>query len=295
MTRQSLSCPGLSTALQDFCSDHHLPTDYLTMVKRWLAPIAETFAAQQKRQQTPLVVGICGAQGTGKSTLAELFKLLLTQRHRLDVAIISLDDYYLTHSVRQSLAAELHPLFATRGVPGTHDVSLGIEQLEALKSGQVPINVPMFNKATDDRDGARLVNTRPDIILFEGWCVGAGPYSENLDSPLNTLESVEDPDGLWRRAFVERLNTDYQQWFNLIDKLVFLKAPSFEAIVRWRAQQEQQLNASNLLPDRRMDLDKLRRFIAHYERLTIHLLTSIPSLANWVVALNEEHEVVDVR
>jgi pantothenate kinase-related protein Tda10 len=83
-----------------------------------LAPLVAAAAAHAR----PLVVGLTGPQGSGKSTLAARLPDLLAAAG-LNAGVLALDDLYLTKAERQRLAADVHPLFATRGVPGTHDVA----------------------------------------------------------------------------------------------------------------------------------------------------------------------------
>lgn len=245
----------------------------------------------------PFVAGICGAQGSGKSWLvAGLAERLRAEELR--VCVISLDDLYLTRAQRAELARTVHPLFAVRGVPGTHDVALGIELIEALgKQGEVAI--PAFDKAQDDRVAPAewpRTATPVDIILFEGWCVGAIPQPEGaLAVPVNGLEASEDPDGSWRAAVNAALGGPYRDLFARLDTLILLKAPSFDVVARWRGEQEATLRAELTNACRStaglMDAPAIHRFISHYERLTRHILEEMPNRADLVIELDESREV----
>ena len=112
----------MSDWLEPFLARERLPADYAEVVKGVGEPLAEDIASHVPAGG--LVVGICGAQGSGKSTLTAVLRKLLEMRG-LRVASLSLDDLYLTRGERRELAARIHPLLATRGVPGTHDVELG--------------------------------------------------------------------------------------------------------------------------------------------------------------------------
>ena len=183
----------------------------------------------QKQVDTTLVVGISGAQGTGKSTLARQLKALL--RDKYSVAIFSLDDLYLNQDKREDLASSIHPLFATRGVPMTHNVNLGIQTLEKLKGGRGEVLLPRFDKQTDNPKSQILwerCETPVDIVLFEGWCLSFTPQSDDaLMKPINKLEADEDKQGIWRKQVNDALAGKYQQLFQMIDKTIYLKAPSF--------------------------------------------------------------------
>jgi D-glycerate 3-kinase len=250
------------------------------------------------------VIGICGAQGSGKSTLSNLLRGVLAEQHGLRTAILSLDDLYLTRSERQQLARHVHPLLATRGVPGTHDVVLGaqlLRKLRALCSGE-SLRLPYFVKAADERAAPEdwpVVEGPIDVILFEGWCVGVPPQTaDELPAPVNELEANEDADGRWRRWVNERLIFDYPAMFALIDELIFLQVPDWDSVFRWRQQQEADNAAaarSGADANRLMDAAALRRFLQHYERLTRHALRVMPARADVLVALGANHGIVEIR
>lgn len=228
------------------------------------------------------VVGLCGAQGSGKSTLAAAVARAACRRG-ITAAVISIDDIYLTLAERQALAREVHPLLRTRGVPGTHDVGLGLSVFEALDRGEAA-SLPRFDKALDDRLPKVLWDRAPagcELLLFEGWCVGARPQVEEaLAGPVNELEATEDPHGTWRRYANQALAGPYQRLFERIDALVLLAAPGFAVVLDWRREQEAALGGSA------MDEAALARFVAHYERLTRHILAEMPERADLVVHLD---------
>ena len=257
--------------------------------------------AEQKQADSTLVVGINGAQGSGKSTLTQAMRDELSARHGLRVAALSLDDLYFTRAAREQLAKDVHPLLVTRGVPGTHDVALGLQVLEglkALKPGS-SLALPRFIKAADERapDTAwPRIEGAVDVILFEGWCVGTPAQAEaELRRPINALEAQEDANGVWRRYANAQLAGEYARLFGLIDRLVFLKTPDFDSIFRWRLRQEA-ANAQQAGADAScvMGPDALRRFIQHYERLTRHALRVLPERADVVLELGQEHEIRNI-
>lgn len=263
------------------------------------APLAEALSDVIRRRaaaRSPLVVGLCGAQGSGKSTVAGAIAARLS-RDGLSVATLSLDDLYLARAERQALARRVHPLLATRGPPGTHDAALGLEVLRALRRGE-SLDLPAFDKAADDRrprtDWARFEGPA-EVVLFEGWCVGARPEPEAaLAAPVNGLERQEDPDGVWR-GFVNRALAAYQALFAELDLLILLKAPSFGVVAAWRGQQEAELRASGAEGAGLMDAATLGRFIQHYERLTRWMLREMPGRADVVVELGRRRELREIR
>jgi D-glycerate 3-kinase len=244
-----------------------------------------------------LTVGLCGAQGSGKSTLTPVLKRLLEERG-LMVAMLSLDDFYLPLSAREALARIVHPLLKTRGVPGTHDVDLALQVIAGLRR-EGTVSLPAFDKACDDRRPPSewpRARAPVDVILFEGWCVGALPQpQECLSLALNSLEREEDTNGIWRRHVNHMLAEAYQSLFRDIGFLILLAAPSFDVVYQWRLEQENELrcrvaeeggDASRLMSD-----VELERFICHYERLTRHILAEMPARADIVVSLDAQRRM----
>jgi D-glycerate 3-kinase len=275
-----------------FLASHGLPPSARTAVEQIHTPLADWIASQHAGLGRGLLVGLCGAQGSGKSTAALVIRHLLETKG-LRVATLSLDDLYLTRAERLALAQRVHPLLATRGPPGTHDIALGQAVITALgQPGDTAI--PSFDKAADDRRprAAWPVFEGPaDIILFEGWCVGAIPEpAEALDEAVNALERNEDPDRIWRR-YVNDALAAYQPLFARLDRLILLKAPYFPVVERWRGEQEAKARAARVGP-RVMTPVEVARFIQHYERLTRAILAEMPARADALVELGEERELV---
>ncbi len=270
-----------------------LPATYAEMVPEYVAPLAERIQALRRYLNRPVVVGVNGAQGSGKSTLAMFLAGWLEREQGLSSAILSLDDLYLDKRGREHLAEQHHPLLRTRGVPGTHDVVLGIKILDALteKGPSHVVKLPVFDKATDDllnQSEWRSVDESVDVVLFEGWCVAAQPQSDELlDGPVNSLEAKEDPDGVWRTFVNEKLSSDYAELFKWIDALIMLRIPSFDNVLAWRELQERKQRA-----DSGMNPDDLRHFIMHFERLTRDMLEYMPDYANTVIDIDDTHNMV---
>ena len=259
------------------------------------AAIRRALAARSRR---PLVVGLCGAQGSGKSTLAAALHARF-ERDAIASAVLSLDDLYLTRAERSDLAARVHPLLRTRGVPGTHDVALGLEVVDALERGEAAA-LPRFDKAHDDRLPRSAWGWAPAgtaVLILEGWCVGARPQPEaDLAQPVNNLEREEDPDGTWRRFANAALAGDYQRLFARIDLLVLLAAPGFETVLEWRSEQERD-SRQRAGPDAPglMSAAELARFVQHYERLTRHILVEMPARADLTIELRQDRSMRRIR
>jgi len=251
--------------------------------------------AMPGHRRGPLIVGVCGSQGSGKSTVCKTLADRFTDIG-LKVANLSLDDLYLPLAARVKLGEQVHPLLRTRGVPGTHDTKLGIHTLHDLAHAK-EVKLPRFDKARDDRRPIEAWDTimgPVDLVLFEGWCVGAQPQGlETLTQPINALEANEDVDGRWRRYVNDALGAEYQALFAKIELLVLLAAPSFDVVLKWRTQQEHELrdqargDRSGVMSD-----TDVARFIQHYERLTKHILIEMPPRADLVIRLGEDRSVL---
>ena len=292
------------TSIQEFLDKNRLPASFETYANKWFDPLLDQIEQQRKAiKQQPLFVGISGCQGSGKSTLADYLTFKLKSEKQLKVVNCSLDDFYLTKTERAVLANNVHPLLKTRGVPGTHDIDLAINCFHALQSensGQ--LQLPIFDKLADDRaSSSNTVQTPVDVLIFEGWCLGAEAQSEaSLKSPINALEEEHDRNGSWRAYANSRLSSDYNKLFNMINYWIMLKAPSFDCVLNWRTEQEEKLAARELKQAdsnrKSMSRDEIKFFISHYQRITEQLLESLPSKANIVFELDDRrsiHKVIE--
>lgn len=269
------------------------------VLQELLLPWAAWLAARHTQEAGPSLVGISGAQGAGKSTLAQLLRCALEQAFGLQAAVLSLDDFYLTRAERDALARDVHPLFRWRGVPGTHDLLLANRTLDALKAAKSPVQLPRFDKATDDRaDAARWPTVhRADILLLEGWCLGATPVPpRELLHPLNAREREEDSAGTWRGLVNAELHGPYREFFARLDTLVFLRAPNFECVCKWREQQEAMLRDQvGIQPGLRAGLmtdAEISQFVALFERITRSMLRDTPAIADAVLQLDAGRRVI---
>ncbi len=248
-------------------------------------------AALSLPQPTP-IFALSGLQGSGKSTLAAQVADLAEKRG-LRVAVLSIDDFYLSRERRQRLARDVHPLLATRGPPGTHDLGLALETMENLRAGRA-VRLPRFDKLADDRLPAAQWPTteqRCDFVLLEGWFLKTPPQnSSDLIEPINALERDEDPDGSWRRWCNTALADDYPPLWRTIDALWFLQGPGFEVVPEWRWQQEQTLRAAD--PGRAaMTRGEVGRFVQFFERVSRQALRTLPAIAERTVSLDTQRRL----
>jgi D-glycerate 3-kinase len=261
-----------------------------------VAALIADHALNWRAEGEPLVLGICGPQASGKSTVsAQIAEHMVSIG--LNAAVMSLDDLYHGRAKRAELADQIHPLFATRGPPGTHDVVLGCDVIDRIRRGET-MQLPRFSKGHDERVPRAqwpVLDGRCDVLLFEGWCVGALPQAEaDLIAPANLLEREEDADAIWRRAINTQLAGPTGELFARIDRLVYLCPPGFEIIPEWRWQQEQAMIAGNSPGDAPAAMSKAQivRFVAHYERITRHLMAEMPGRADLVIHLDAGRQMI---
>lgn len=280
---------------------HYLPNEFIDTVKYYYFPLSQSIA-QSVRTGSTSFIGIQGSQGSGKSTCAAFLKLLLESEYQLRTVVASIDDFYLTRLERQELSQKLHPLFETRGVPSTHDIKLIHSVLNKAKAG-LDFDVPVFDKANDDRAPVsqwQKVTNSIDIFILEGWCVGIKPQlSDALITPINSLERIEDSNMIWRSAVNMALSNYYAELFEELDLLISLQAPSFDCVLGWRQLQEEKmiakLEASEKSTARALTPQQIENFISYFQRLTEHALRTMPSLADYVLFLNEYHQFTSLE
>ena len=252
----------------------------------FVAQLLDNVLARDATANDIRIHGISGLQGVGRSTLVAQMAALAAQRGKT-VAVLSIDDFYLDLDARTSLARRVHPLLATRGPPGTHDVALACRTLDALRDGR-DIRLPRFDKISDRR---QAMDDWPqvgsiDLVLLEGWFLGTPAQPANaLLAPINALERDEDRDGTWRRYCNEALARDYPALWQRIDHLLLLQGPDFDVVPGWRWQQEQSLQAAN--PGRQaMTRVQVERFVQFFERTSRQALRTLPGIADQIVHLD---------
>ena len=287
---------ALTKSLKCLAGEHQLPPSYTDNALAFYPRVIDwLLAALDRHKGSTYVLGIYGAQGTGKTTFAELLSRYLKDRHDKAVANLSIDDFYYSRAERQQLAADVNPLLATRGPPGTHDVDLAlatIRRLTALAPGE-SIRIPRFDKATDDRAPASAWPTVAgpvDLVILEGWCIGCTPSTPAaLAEPLNALERNQDRDGSWRR-FVNEAIGEYQPLFALLCGVVMLKAPSLAAATDWRHEQESKLRQSGrAAADRAMTPSEIDRFLQLFERVSRRTEAEMEHRADVICHLSADH------
>ncbi|MCG6199647.1 kinase [Psychromonas antarctica] len=281
-----------------FINRHQLAHDFITVAKTHFVPLAETIIEQQSQQlKSPFFVAINGCQGSGKSTLSDFICDYISHYTDLNIIVLSLDDFYFSQKIRSELANTIHPLLATRGVPGTHDTQHIQQIFTQLAEDRGTVALPRFNKVTDNPfpiEQWPKVNLPVDIVLFEGWCWGVTPQDEQaLIKPVNDLEQEFDTQGLWRSFVNQTLSTDYLPLYDEMDFWVLLQAPSFTCVYQWRLEQEHKLTLKTDIKDRDslMSDQQVLQFIQYYQRLTEHCLATMGEGCDLVYYLNKDRQI----
>ena len=286
--------------LTTFIKQHKLPEKFRLTAKDYFQPLAERIFSQFSKSSRPYFVGINGCQGSGKSTLTDYIGECLTKTHKLNIVVMSLDDFYFTGEKRQELSRDIHPLLATRGVPGTHDMAMLENTLIKLKAKETGFTIPRFNKATDEpypQEQWQVIEKPIDIILLEGWCWGVKPQTaEQLISPVNELELKHDRNGAWRNYVNQQLQQYYQPLYAQMDFWLALQAPSFDCVYKWRLEQEEKLKANNqgLSNSKIMQSDGILNFTQYFQRLSVQACNTISQSADAIFYLDYARNITSV-
>ncbi|ARD44633.1 kinase [Colwellia sp. PAMC 21821] len=286
--------------LSTFIKQHKLPEKFRQTAKDYYQPLAERIFSQFTKSSNAYFVGINGCQGSGKSTLTDFIAEYLTKAHQLNVVVMSLDDFYFTGEKRQQLAHDIHPLLATRGVPGTHDMNMLEGVLKKLKTKSTGFSIPRFNKATDEpfpEEQWQAVEYPIDIILLEGWCWGVKPQTdEQLKAPVNELELKHDANGDWRNYVNKQLKLNYQPLYEQMDFWLALQAPSFDCVYKWRLEQEQKLKDKNigLANSKIMKSAGILNFTQYFQRLSVQACNTISQSADAIFYLDYARNITNL-
>ena len=271
------------------------------MIKSFLIPISFWIAKKAVKKQ-PLIIGLAGGQGSGKTTISSILTLILQKYFKLNVFKVSIDDFYKTRKDRKLLSKSKHPLLMTRGVPGTHDIDLMLSFFKKIKEKNFKsLKIPTFNKAIDNRSPKILwykIKSKPDVIIFEGWCVGArAQTASQLKKSINSLEKVHDQSNKWRTYVNNQLKNKYKVLFSQLDGLLYLKAKNFNLLKEWRLKQERKLliqtkNKKNL---KIMSSGDIINFMQTYQRITQQMFKDALKSSSIIMSLNSNHQIQSIR
>jgi D-glycerate 3-kinase len=232
-------------------ASHNIQVDpawaILPMLWHYWLPLAQSLANQQEKIGRTFIQGLLGGQGTGKTTLGIVLKVLLLHLGKSFLSI-SLDDLYKTYADRQKLQ-DRRPDLIWRGPPSTHDVDLGIQVLQQLRDRPLgnsqPIEIPRFDKSLHHGAGDRIepeISYGADIVLFEGWFVGMRPLPtsafRNFVPPI-----LSESD----REFALECNANLYNYLPLweyLDHLIVLVPEDYNYSLQWRIEAEHKLMAT---------------------------------------------------
>ena len=235
---------------------------------------------------------IAGSQGSGKSSLSKLIKLYFEKFCYKSVVIISMDDFYLSKSQRTQLSKNIHPLFLTRGVPGTHDLELMNKKIKQIFNKEFPIYLPIFDKVSDTRKRTYKKVLKADVIVFEGWCAGAQPVDLNyLQKNFNNLEKHKDKNFIWRNSYNKYLN-QYQKLFSQFNFYIYFQFNQWDHVLNWKYKQELELR------DKKKDLGLkkyLREFIQYYEKVSKWMHLKVPKYCNILIKLDANQKIKSIN
>ena len=271
------------------------------MIKSFLIPLC-FWINKKVNKKRPYFIGLAGGQGTGKTTISSLIKIILTKYFRLKVFRISIDDFYKTRKERLNLSKRVHPMLLTRGVPGTHDIDLMLNFFKKVKSKNFKrIKLPNFNKAIDDRFNKKYwydLKNKPDVIIFEGWCVGAKSEKNNtLKKTINSMEKIKDSNQIWRKYVNQQLKSKYKNLYSQLNCLIYLKAKNFNLLQKWRLKQERKLWFNN---KRKLNLKIMKKsdvisFMQTYQRITQNMFKYMPKYSSIILNLNSNHQIESAK
>jgi len=268
-------------------------------LKKIYIPISFWIENKYKKKGETLILGFSGGQGSGKTTTTGILKIILKKFFKRRIHVSSIDNFYKTLEDRNQISNKIHPLLKTRGVPGTHDINLVKYFFNIIKKKKFKkIKLPKFEKAADNRLKKKYwynIKQKPEIVILEGWCVGARPQSSSLiKKPINILEKYEDKDLKWRKYVNEKLKKEYKKLFAMIDHFIFMKIPNFKMVFKWRLLQENKLKKKSHLNKKIMSYNGIKRFIMFYERITLQMIKDLSKSASVVMLLKKNHEIKKV-
>tara|TARA_X000000368_G_scaffold393823_1_gene359845 strand:- start:97 stop:1020 length:924 start_codon:yes stop_codon:yes gene_type:complete len=271
------------------------------MLKSFLIPIC-FWIKNKSNHKKPFLIGLAGGQGTGKTTTSSIIKIILEKYFKLNVFKISIDDFYKTRKERVFLSKKIHPMLLTRGVPGTHDINMMLNFFKKVKSKKFKsLQLPNFNKATDDRFAKKYwynIKKRPDVIIFEGWCVGAKPEKNaTLNKAINSMEKKKDQKKIWRKYVNQHLKLKYKDLYSQLNCLIYLKAKNFSLLQKWRLKQENKLwlKSKKNSKHKIMNKENVISFMQTYQRITENMFKKMTKHASILINLGSDHQIKFIR
>lgn len=141
----------------DLISDHISGAD-----SDALRPVAD-FIAERLGESGTVLVGLAGGVAVGKSTAANALKVVLDQRQRLGCSIVSSDGFLLPNDSLLELG-----IFHRKGFPESYDRDAIDRFLLAIRGGEFPLAVPLYDHLVHDVLETTTTIDATDVVLFEG-------------------------------------------------------------------------------------------------------------------------------
>ena len=189
-------------------------------------------------------------------------------------------------------------MLLTRGVPGTHDINMMLSFFKNVKSKKFKrLKLPTFNKAIDDRFSKKHwydLKVRPDVVIFEGWCVGAKSEKNNtLKKTINSMEKAKDQKQIWRKYVNQQLKLKYKNLYSQLNCLIYLRAKNFSLLQKWRLKQERKLWIKSKIKSnlKIMSRGDVINFMQTYQRITQNMFRHMPKYASIIFNLNSNHQI----
>ena len=262
-------------------------------LKKIYIPLSYWIENKYKKKRKTLFLGLSGGQGAGKTTVAGTLKIILNKFFKRRIHISSIDDFYKTLIERNKMSRKIHPLFKTRGVPGTHDINLLNRIINNIELGNLKnIKIPIFSKNLDDRLKKTIkISYIPDIIIIEGWCINTSPLPRKiLMKSINIIEKKFDKNYVWRQYYNNQLKNYYKDLFLKLNFNIFLKVPNYKKIFKWKQLQEKKLSKNNIINQK-----KLKYFIMHYEKITKWMIKRMPLISNLVIFVDNDQKIKKIQ
>jgi D-glycerate 3-kinase len=302
--------------LEAFCRKEHIPGtlerelwDIYIPFAQWIMERAQRV---REKRQGAYILGINGAQGSGKTTINHILQLILHSAFQQKVVGFSMDDLYDTYDRRLEKGRKISPILARIRGPGTHDLELCIEILDALIHGKAT-SIPRFDKSLANNQGDRMpkadwliVNEAQDIVILEGWNVGEAPFPEEPSG--KPFHKLRDAEGFrpWRDYYIAALkdfDRGYAALFSRLDDLVMIRIHDFSEVYANREKAEAKLRQR--IADHAskgvmaagvsaMSEEEVRTFVDHYEPWTRHMLQEMPERANLILWMGAGHRITRI-
>ncbi|CAG8512453.1 7785_t:CDS:2 [Paraglomus brasilianum] len=239
----------------------------------------ENLNRQRRFSLKPLIIGISGIQGCGKTTLVSNVVRKLDQDHNLVAVSFSADDFVHTYEkqVQIKLNNSQNRLLEKRGLPGTHDVAFCRDTFAALCKAQYeyatrigetekeasPVLVPKYDKSCYNGKGDRVPEDQwqrilppIDCILFDGWFLGFKHLPDEVLSRIYN-DALRRPNGEEKPLFLSHalshlltINNNLKEYetslYPFIDIFIHIDTEDINVVYKWRLEQEHRMIAKGM-------------------------------------------------